>query len=439
MATRAAKPNHFEQWIWYGIVVIVVGLPFHAFLITWLGSVLPHAAAVLRYWKEGIFLGMLVATAVLVARDPSLQKRLLADRFAWLLTIFTLIHAGIYLVFGAATFAAILALKINLGFLGLYLVLSLTQIKTHITPATLSKLVLIPAGIVGAIGVLQAFFLPHDILTHFGYGPLLGTNPAYYLIENSNTIRVMSTLWGPNQFGSYLVFPIVLSFWWLLKGSSRQRLFSGLVLILDLLALYGSQSRGAWLAAALALITVTILVARGWVRWALGLVGIIALSSVIILAASHKLPEKLNILLLHSSATTGKNDYVSSNGGHLRALTWGFDRLAAHPAGAGLEAAGRASENSSEKLYTENFFLQLAVQIGYEGLFVFLIICGLIAWRLIITLPLHPLSLPLFAAFIGLSTNNLVAHTWSDGATAWIWWAVAGIVFAGASRKADHV
>ena len=429
--TKTVRTTRIEQWIWYGFVAIAIGLPFHAFLITWIGSFAPrNVSSLLRYWKEFILIAMSAATVILIVRENPLRKRLLADRFAWILSIFTLLHLCILLVYKTSPFAGILGLKINLAFLLLYLILSLTQIRTKITTIALSKLVLIPAAIVGLLGTLQTFVLPHDILTHFGYGPVGGPNPAYYVIENTDTIRVMSTLWGPNQFGSYLVLPLTLSFWWLIKGTNRQKLFSGTVFILDLLSLYGSQSRGAWLATAFALLVVFILQARGFVRLAIAGAGIILIGAIIFLAAHHKLPTKINTLILHGESAQINTGYISSNGGHVKALTLGFDRLQAHPFGAGLEAAGRASEGTADQLYTENFFLQLAVQVGYEGIAIFLILCVLIAWRLIATLHLASLSLPLLASFIGLSINNLFAHTWSDGATAWIWWGLAGIIFA---------
>ena len=396
---------------------------------------------ILRYWKELILVAMTIGTGILIVRDALIRQRILSDKFAWLLVLFTLIHSTVYLVFGGAPFDSILGLKINLSFLLLYLILSATQIYTKITQLTLLYIVLIPSGIVGLFGALQTFVLPHNILTHFGYGPLGGSNPAYYLIENSQTIRVMSTLWGPNQFGSYLVLPLTLSLWWLFKGIGRQKVFAGLVFTLDLLSLYGSQSRGAWLAAVIAIGFVVVLLSRGWTRWAALFTSIAIVASIIILAINHKFPQKINMLLLHGASLSNNLDTNTSNGGHLKALTLGFERLQAHPLGAGLEAAGRASENSSEQLYTENFFLQLAVQIGYEGLLVFTAISGLIAWRLISGLHLSPLNLPLLASFIGLSINNLVAHTWSDGATAWIWWGLAGVVFAQTklARKANNV
>jgi hypothetical protein len=251
----------------------------------------------------------------------------------------------------------------------------------------------------------------------------------------------MSTLWGPNQFGSYLVLPLALSLWWLFTGTSKQKLFSAIVFILDLLSLYGSQSRGAWLAAATAILIIVVAMSHGVVRWALAITGTVAITAIILLAVNHKLPEKLNILFLHGVSTEGKTGFISSNGGHLRALTLGYDRFESHPLGSGLEAAGRASENSTEKLYTENFFLQLAVQIGYEGLLVFLIICAIVAWRLFSGISYIPLSIPLLASFAGLSLNNIVAHTWSDGATAWLLWGLAGIVAAqtNRARKENHV
>ncbi len=148
--------GHLERYIWYGFVAIAIGLPFHAFVITWLGSIFPNSVVTpLRYWKEAILLLMCVATLILLARNNILRQRLIADRFAQTLAIFTGIHLIIYAIFRPTPFAGILALKINLGFLALYLILSLTQIHTKISIPSIIKLVLIPAGIVGAFGTLH--------------------------------------------------------------------------------------------------------------------------------------------------------------------------------------------------------------------------------------------------------------------------------------------
>jgi hypothetical protein len=362
----------------------------------------------------------------------------LNDRFAWALGLFTLIHLIILLTFKTALFAGVLGLKINLAFLFLYLILTLTQLHSKITTSNLLKLVLIPAAITGFIGVLQAFILPHDILTHFGYGPFGGPNPAYYLIENSNTIRIMSTLWGPNQFGSYLILPIALSLWWFFAASGRKKIYAASIFAIDMLALYGSQSRGAWLATSIAIILVIMLSTKGIVRIVITALGAISLLGVIFLAVNHKLPHSLDVVLLHGIPAQNNTGYISSNGGHLRALTLGYDKVKQHPLGSGLEAAGRASEGTREQLYTENFYLQLAVQIGYLGVVVFLSIISLVAVRIWGMIRHFPIAIALLASLIGLSVNNLLAHTWSDGATAWIWWGIAGIIMAKTTRE-QHV
>ena len=436
MVKAATKPKKLEQWIWYGFIAIAIGLPFHAFIITYLGSFAPSSLTTLfRYWKELILIGMASATVALLLNDAAMRKRLLSDRFAWLLSFFTLIHIVIILNFKTAIFAGVLGLKINLAFLVLYLILSLTQLYTKITVTELLKLVLIPAGITGCIGVLQAFVLPHDILTHFGYGPFGGPNPAYYLIENSHTIRIMSTLWGPNQFGSYLIFPITLSLWWFFATSGRKKIFAAAIFLIDILALYGTQSRGAWLATIIGIIIVIMLLTKGLVRFIITGISVLGLTGIIVLAANHKLPSSFDVILLHGVPAQGNTGFISSNEGHLRALTLGYDKLKTHPFGSGLEAAGRASEGTNDQLYTENFYLQLAVQIGYFGLATFLSIIILIVIRLWGTIKQDPIATALLASLIGLSINNLFAHTWSDGATAWIWWGIAGIVMARKTHK----
>jgi hypothetical protein len=434
MATMATHPDHvaqrLRQIIWYGLAAIFIGLPFHAFLITYAGAHLPSGVTTaLRYWKEIILLGMAIFAATLMVRDKHIRQQLLHDRLMWLFVVFASIHLVMLMVFGAAPFAALLAFKINLGFLALYLIISTTQGLNPPKTTTVIKLILIPASIVGLFGLLQLTVLPRDVLQYFGYGMPGEPNPAYYLIENSETVRIMSTLWGPNQFGSYLVLPLILSLWWAITGSGRQRMLGIIVFLLSLISLYGSHSRGAWLAALVAICLLIFFLVSKW--WRIALISIVVVSSAILasLTVNHKLPPRLEVLILHGPQAQGETGYLSSNDGHLRALTLGYDRLRDHPLGAGLEAAGRASEGLKTQLYTENYYLQLAVQTGYEGLGVFICILVVIAYRLRPHHNAHPMVIPLLAIFIGLSVNNLFAHTWSDGATAWLWWGLAGLVY----------
>lgn len=421
--------DSLRRFVWYGLGAILVGLPFHAFVMTWLGTIIdPPAITVLRYWKEVLLLLMGTAIVGILAQDQASRRTLRHDRLAWAVAILALLHVGTIIAFGGSVAAIILGLKINLGFLILYLIVATAAPQVRLRHV--AYLILIPAAIVGGIGTLQLTVLPPDILTHFGYGALGQPNPAFYLIEASNTLRIMSTLWGPNQLGSYLILPLILAVWCAYSQRGKLALAASAIAILDLIALYGSHSRGAWLAAATGLYVLGIVVSHGWKRYVVIIAPLVAGAALAAFATSSQAPDKLKLIIFHGIPASVDTGYISSNQGHVLALQAGVKQLSQYPFGAGLEAAGRASEGLAGQLYTESFYLQLAVQTGYQGLLAFIAVMFITLWRCLKDHFHHPLAPVLIASFIGLSINNLVAHTWSDGATAWIWWGVAGLIYA---------
>jgi hypothetical protein len=197
------------------------------------------------------------------------------------------------------------------------------------------------------------------------------------------------------------------------------------IFLLALLALIPTYSRSAWLGALAA--AVVLLFANLPRRFYLAAAGILTLLA---LAVSMYLPTallkypRLQYYLLHAS--TSGHEARGSDAERLRALAAGWRESLAHPLGKGLGTAGPASHFSREPIVPENYYLQLAIEIGWAGALLFLGICALLLqklWRL----RAQPLAAGLLAAMVGISVVNLFLHGWADSSAALVWWTSAGL------------
>ena len=66
------------------VMVIILLMPFHAFLTVWGASLLGHYTA-LRLWKEVLLLVCIVGTLYLVATDRKIRSHTLTRRLVWLI------------------------------------------------------------------------------------------------------------------------------------------------------------------------------------------------------------------------------------------------------------------------------------------------------------------------------------------------------------------
>jgi O-antigen ligase len=256
------------------------------------------------------------------------------------------------------------------------------------------------------------------------------TNP-YSFVQDSLILRVNATLWGPSQLGSYLIVPISIAFWQRLR---TKNLGWSLALGIMTVGLFASQSRAAWVAAALSLGLV-------WAYHYKHLISrqraLLALSGIIIIAAltlgiSYKTDSALSRLVFHASS--GNAISQSSNSDRFEAINEGLDQFQSKPLGGGVGSAGPASSYAAKTLYTESFYIQLLVELGFVGLLTFLAISLIVLRRIYIGMASKPLLLPLLASGIGLVLMNAVHHTWTDAPTAIIWWGLTGLILA--SRQA---
>jgi hypothetical protein len=284
------------------------------------------------------------------------------------------------------------------------------------------------SSLVAAFAVLQVTVLPVDFLTRFGYGQ--GTIEPFALVDPAvGAIRVLSTLGGPNQLGSFLILPACLL---AAKLWQRRHWAYALPLALVLHGLWHSYSRSAWIG---------MLVALGWLAFSsvrrrtqitLG-IGLVLISGLALVASQTFLAgnTKLEYYLLHGQVFD--RQLGGSDVGRLASLRNGAEAAAAAPLGKGLGTAGPASYHGNQVAITENFYLQLALETGFLGLLLFGCIVVFAGRELSQTGSLTGKAA--LAALVGLSVTNLFLHTWADSSTALTFWIISGLAIKGVARE----
>ncbi len=411
------------------VSVILLLIPLHAFLTVWASSLFGHYTAI-RLWKEAFLIVCMLGVLYLLATDKKIRSHTLTRRLVWLIVAYGLVNIlwGLVAYKHQAVTAKAMgyALIINLRFLAFFLVAWAVALRTSRLHKSWQKLVLVPALVVVAFGLLQVFVLPNDFLNHFGYGPNT-VEPFQTINHNSHYVRIESTLRGANPLGAYLVIPISVLAVLIVRGRRDWRY--GLFLVASLLTLCFSFSRSAWLGAALSLAVVVAISLRStyakrvaiWV----GVIGIFFLGGLFV-GLRHN--ARVENLLFHTQTHSAIK--TTSDEGHASALRNGLRDVLHQPLGRGPGSAGPASTyNNHPARIAENYYIQIGQETGWLGLLLFLLINAGVAYLLWLRRA-DPLALSLLASLIGLSFINLLSHAWTDDTLAYVWWGLAGIAMA---------
>jgi hypothetical protein len=423
------RPTRFQtKTALYGsyiVAFILVLLPFHALLSTWLGSNTGHLDLI-RIWKEIIGAALFGFAVGLYLSVPALKKFFAKDKVLLLFVLYVLIH----LVAGWSAMAAhrvnftafIYALVINLRFIGFYVICYVFGALCSYLRLNWHKILLVPASIVVAFGLLQEFLLSYNFLRHFGYGP--ATIPAYQTVDSDiNYQRVQSTLRGANPLGAYLVvvIPAILV---IAKKSVRY-----IFLAAALVTLFYTYSRSAWIGTAATLLLLGVY-KTGASRRTKEIAAAFILAAVLVAVGIYSLrtnhTAQNTFFHINSSSPT-----VSPNTKHAASVKAAAKDLTNQPLGEGPGTAGPASFRNTghQPRIAENYYLQIGQELGFAGLAIFVainLLVGLRLWQK----RAEVLPQILLASLVGLSLVNLVSHAWADDTLSILWWSLAGIATA---------
>jgi hypothetical protein len=449
MTARArveATPNtpNLPRILDWSVLVVLLAMPVWPFLSTWLGSwsgellLLKSLLVVALMFIAAVGLGYL-ATA---RRD--VLKNIVSKPMVWLMGLFAAIVVAAILVVDNHQKVELAAAAMDLRyFLAFVIALALAKLDPDFWRGVLAKLpsAMIAIGVgLALLGLVQVTLLPKDFLAHFGYGP--DTIMPYITIDDTTTLRAFATLRGPNDFGAFLMLPLLLAGARIVKNllarakkhSKHPKLdhlgWQITVFLVILAGLLASSSRSAILASAVALsVTVLWLLPKAIFRtrrfW-LTVAGIIA-AALLFLAFALSQPV-LRLRVLHMSVDRD-HTASTSNEDHKLHLVDSLGRVIEQPLGCGAGCSGPASFYGYAAQISENYYLQIAEQYGVLGLAVWL------AAMILVTIALWKrrraeIYKVWLAALVGYSLIGMLLHVFADEPLTIVWFAVAGALVA---------
>lgn len=426
---NTAMRNQIATLAAYGLAIIFILLPFHGFFTAWAASQFGHFDLI-RIWKELLIVILGIGAAWLVYKDKQLRKTLKHNPLIYLIIIYAGLEIGLGLIaygLGKVNRNALLYGWIaDLRFLAFFLVALVTAAKVPIKQYW-RVLLLLPAAIVVAFGLLQHFILPVDFLRHFGYGAK--TLEPYQTVDLKTAyIRLQSTLRGPNPLGAYLILIITASSGLMLRHRKHRTILAAF-LATALAVLFFSYSRSAWIGTAIGVGLVTWLaLPSAKLRKLLVVFGasLILIFGVGILALRHN--DRVENTFFHTDEHS--KSLTSSNHDRTAALETGLRDIVHDPWGRGPGTAGPASlRNNHPARIAENYYLQIGQELGIVGLTIFLAINLYVAYYLWQQRQ-DTLASALLASLVGITFVNLLSHAWADDTLALLWWGFAGVALA---------
>ncbi|HEY5805964.1 MAG TPA: O-antigen ligase family protein [Candidatus Saccharimonadales bacterium] len=424
----------------YLAAAILVLIPFHAILSVWIGSVAYDSYDIARLWKEALLVLLAAPVFCVLLKDKLLWRRLRAWPVFWLIAA----YIGLHIILGFTALAVervsiqamLYGLVANLRFVWFFLACVLIAAKVPWLALNWRKILFVPAALVVGFGLLQAFVLPSDILSHIGYGP--DTIPAYQTVDQKQGyIRVQSTLRGPNPLGAYLILVIIGAAAVLLgrKNSVMLRWAFGALLAGSIVVLAYTYSRSAYIGAAFALGMLGLLIVRGAHAKRLLYIAMVALvvfggAATLVLRQNDQVQNILFHTNEHSLSPS------SSNEERAKAMLAGVRDVASEPLGRGPGTAGPASvynTNGGVRI-SENYYLQIGQEVGWLGVGLLAAVVMTVGRELFLR-KRELLGASLLASLIGVSIVNVLSHAWMDDTLSLLWWGLAGICLVPAILK----
>jgi hypothetical protein len=307
----------------------------------------------------------------------------------------------------------------NLRFVWWLLIVWVISSTNSLLQRNWPKIVLIPASLAVAFGLLQKFLLPADFLRHFGYGP--NTIQAVETVDQKlGYRRIQGAVRGANPFGAYLIVVLTTA-----VAYVRKWRYLWWLIIPGLVVLFFTYSRSAWLGLIVSLLFL------GWqmlpnqkLKRSLVVVSLVA--AIFLVGATWVLRNNNQVqnTLFHSDRQS--RSVSSSNAQRASALQKGWQDIQNQPLGRGPGTAGPASaHNTAPARIAENYFLQVGQEVGVLGVGLFIAINLLVVqtlWR-----QTTPLSRVLLASLAGITLVNMLSHAWADDTLSLLWWGLAGI------------
>lgn len=400
-------------------------MPFHLFLSRWLSLY----TGGLGQWdaaKDIVTLIGLILALIIAVHSKLFKNRILIIIFG-LCALYGLLHV-LFFIFnrqGLDQRSFVVATLYNgriFAYLFIGLVVSMTQ---KIQWRTVAKIILIVSTITCLFGLIQ-YFAPKDLMTHFGYSIERGAKPSFFIDDKPDFPRIMSTVRDPNSYGAYLILPITLL--WVSVLKRKLPYVKGIALIgLHGVALLLTFSRGAWLGMVIAGVASTLRVYRNQIKLFLRRYSLVAVILVACLLTGFLLFRNTYVyknVVLHSDESTVMAD---PNELRVQLQKQSLEKIKENPEGYGPGTAGLTSiGNPKGTFLTENYYLQIAIEVGVVGLALFLAVLCIVGIRIFaIHTMWSDITISSLMAYVFI---GFLIHLWSNEAVAAQWWLLAGLV-----------
>lgn len=441
--------------------LLIALLPFHALLVTVLTKVMegpgnPPMASI-ALWKEGL-LGIIMLIALIEWGKNGASKKI--DRIDGVIVALLLLSIVVTALTHGDWKLYLFGFKYDFIPLVAFLILRRVPWSENFLNHIL-RLLLVVGSIIAFYGILT-FVLPMRWFTFLGYSDMHslyipgGPLAAFQQIGGSVLRRIQGTMSGPNQLGIWLLVPLSMVLVEMMRrrfaslrvtGFARLRLWAtdgqaGLGILIGL-AILLTFSRSAWIAAAVIVaITLWHMLSRRHVLY---------LASCILLLAAI-------VGFLFPSIVMR----AASTRGHIEKPIAAIQTMIEHPLGLGLGTAGPASNRNSDAcvmlgegddpswaashadlcvfvgdeqvqpldrscqcpFVTENWYLQIGVELGVLGFILYVLLIIAVFLRLKQN-DAHRMQ---FFMFLGVSIAALFLHAWEDAAVAYTAWVLLAMV-----------
>ncbi|TXG76157.1 O-antigen ligase domain-containing protein [Patescibacteria group bacterium] len=413
-----------------GIYTLLVGMPFHAFVVVVLGFAF-GSQLLFASWKEVVILGLTACALLKSLRDGWGWLHKPANWLVLVIAIFGMVGALLADRFDIATLAGI-----KTTFLPLLLFVAVQPFAGEIRWRRLRVLVIVPASIVALLAIMQFLIVPTTWLQAVGYSSTTIT-PYQGVFAGASMARSFATLGGPNQLGAYLILPIVWCVALAVTAKQRRhRLIAAGLSMGMILALATSFSRSALLGLIAGLVVLFGLflprIYQAWYAFATLLATVFGIGQIRALALQEgSIIQRFFI----RGEVTDSGMILGSDEGHVFAWQNGLDVALRHPLGLGFGASGPASKYGANYSIAENWYVQILLELGWFGVVAF----GLLLIELIRRwwLSNDRVSKVLLAGSVGILLANLFLHTYADSTLAILSWTLFGLSY-GAGRERGH-
>jgi hypothetical protein len=444
---QKGRSDILYQILFIASLALIIYMPLHVF-ISQSASLLTGGIEV---WKSTKDVLVFVASPFLMFL--SYKRGLFKDKtfryIAILGAVYALIH-GLFLIFDQNddTYSALVGSVYNTR-LFIYLLLGYlvgtAKNSQKYLKYLLTAIVLI-ASLVAVFGIAQ-YFLPNDLLEHVGYSVERGVKPLFYIDDKPNLPRVMSTIKDPNSLGAYLILPILFSWLALFKQSANKLFFIhpfrkhvlAVMLLLQITALFLTFSRGALLGL---ILSATILLVLTYGKKLVSLVRRhwMMLATILILTSStlylFRNTYVFQNLVLHSDESTVLED---PNELRVSLAQRALEGIEEEPFGHGPGSAGLVAINNPKGgVLTENYYLQIAYEVGWLGLAVFITFLSIISYQLSVIAKKNIVATVLLASLVAYLFYSFLIHLWSNEAVALQWWLLTGVILGISLTQQKH-